>query len=135
MSGTVTWYAVVDGSGNLISAGTVIADAATLAAQGYSSVTLSGDPAGQVWNPTTRTFSAPPAPETVLSTWAWVQRFTAAEFAAIEASTDAVVRQFLLMVQTAQTIRPQDPVVQNGLNYLVSINLLTAARAAIIGAN
>ncbi|WP_428492177.1 hypothetical protein [Rhodopila sp.] len=135
MSGTATWYAIVDASGDLISTGTAIADSATLAAKGYTALQLAGSPAGQVWNTATKSFGPPPAPVTVLSTWQWVQRFTPAEYAAIAGSTDAQVKMFLLMLSTAATVKPADPVVQQGLAYLVSINLLTSARAAVIGAN
>lgn len=128
-----TWYAVVDGAGNLISTGTVLADAATLTSRGYSTVTLTGDPAGQVWNATTKSFSAGPGKQTSISTWAFIQRFTAAEFAGIKASTDAQVQMFLMMLQSTPAINMNDPVVQNGLQYLVALNLLTAARAATIG--
>jgi hypothetical protein len=124
----------LDAAGHLVSTGTVI-DSDAIAAAGYSLQTLSGNPAGQIWDPATKSFSAPPIPSTVLSTWRFVQRFTPAEYAGIEGSTDAQVRMFLLMLQTSQTITVQDPVVQAGLQYLVSLNLLTSARATTIGSN
>lgn len=127
-----TWYAIVDGSGNLISAGTVIADAATLQAKGYQAITLAGNPIGQIWDSATRSFSAAPATPIVLQTWTFIQLFTAAEYAAIRASTDPIVGQFLLMLQTATTVTLSDPVVINGVNYLVAQTLLTAARGAAV---
>jgi hypothetical protein len=42
------------------------------------------------------------------------------------------VQQFLITVQTAQQINFNSIVVQNGVNYLVSINLLTQANATLI---
>lgn len=134
MSGSDTWYAVVDGSGDLISTGTSVADNTTLAAAGYSVITLASNPTGQVWNPSTRTFSAPPPPPPVIDPWVFVQRFTPQEFAAIEASTDPVVRQFLLMLQVAKTINLSDTVVRGGIQYLVGADLITSARATVIGA-
>lgn len=130
-----TWYAVIDGGGNLISTGTVLADPAVLSAAGYSSITLTSDPSGKLWDPATRTFSDHPKPPTVLSTWDWIRRFTPAEFGAIQASTDAQVRMFMLMVQTATTITPSDPIVQGGLGYLAAIGLITPDRPAVIGAS
>lgn len=130
-----TWFAVVDGTGNLISTGTTVADQATLAAAGYGVIQLAGDPTGQIWNASTQTFSPLPPKPVVISVWAFVQRFTPAEFAAIEASTDPMVRQFLLMLQVATSITPADTVVQAGIQYLVTQGLLTAARVAIIGAS
>lgn len=136
MSGSSpTWYAVVDGSGTLISTGTVTAPKAQLDARGYTLITLPGDPTGQVWNSTSKTFSPAPPPNTVLPTWQWIQRFTALEFAGIKASADPMVQQFLLMIQTSPTITPQTQIIQQGLAYLVSLTLLTSDRATAIGAN
>lgn len=129
-----TWYAVVDGAGNLVSTGTTVADGTTLAANGYTAITLSENPTGMVWSATTRTFSAAPAKPTVLTTWQFVQRFTPQEYATIEASTDPVVRQFLLMVSVAQSIVIADTVVQEGIAYLAGSDLITSDRASVIGA-
>jgi len=132
-----TWYAVVDANGNLISTGTTVADAATLSAQGYSAITLTADPAGQVWNATTRTFSAPPTPPnpTKITVLAFIKRFVPTEYAAIAASTDPQVMMFMLELQHAPSgiIDLTDTDVTNGLAYLVSVNLLTQARATAIG--
>lgn len=130
-----TWFAVVDGAGNLVSTGTVLADPTTLAVAGYSSLQLASDPTGQVWDASTRTFSAGPKKPTVLSVWSFIQRFTPDEFAAVDASNDHQVKQFMLMLTVAQSITPSDTVVQNGLQYLVQKNLLTATRATTIGAS
>jgi len=130
-----TWFAVVDGAGNLVSTGTTVADQATLAAAGYGVIQLAGDPTGQIWNASTQTFSPAPPKPTVISVWQFVQRFTPGEFAGIEASNDPMVRQFLLMLQVAKSISPADTVVQSGLQYLVTLGLLTAARVAIVGAS
>jgi hypothetical protein len=53
------WYGVIDASGNLVSSGTVIADAATLAQQGLTVVTLSAPPdADHIWDTTQKAFVA-----------------------------------------------------------------------------
>ena len=130
-----TWFAVVDGAGNLVSTGTTVADLTTLSEAGLSAIQLPGDPTGQVWSPSTQTFSPAPPKPTVLSVWQFVQRFTANEFAEIEASADPMVRQFLLMLTVAQSITPSDAVVQGGLQFLVMAGLITPARAATIGAS
>lgn len=129
-----TWYAIVDGSGNLVSSGTVIGDQASLSAKGYSVITLSGNPTGQVWDVASHTFKPPPSAPTVITTWQFIQRFSAGEFAEIVSSTDPQVRMFLLMLQTSTTITLQDPIVVGGLAYLVNQNLLTADRATAIEA-
>jgi hypothetical protein len=58
--------------------------------------------------------------------------FTAAEHAAIVASTDQNVQQFLMPVSTAKNVNLNSSVIQNGINYLVSIGLLTQANATLI---
>jgi hypothetical protein len=59
----MTWFAITDGAGNLVSTGTVPADNDSLAANGYFAIALEGDPAGKVWDKNTQTFvSAPPRP-------------------------------------------------------------------------
>lgn len=135
MSGSTTWYAVWDSTGALVSVGTVLADPATLAAKGLAYKALTGDPTGQVWDPINRVFNPAPPIATAITTWQFIQRFTPTEFAAIEASTDAQARMFLLMLQTSTQIVLSDAVVQGGLQYLVSIGLLTSDRAATIGAH
>jgi len=128
-----TWYAVVDGAGNLVSTGTSVADPTTLAEQGYTAITLPLDPTGRVWDVPSRTFKPAPAKPTILTPWQFVQRFTPTEFAAIESDPDPIVRQFMLMLQVAGTVIVADAVVQNGLAYLVSAGLLTSSRASVIG--
>lgn len=134
MSDTQPWYAVVDGKGNLVSTGTSVADAATLAASGYTAITLASDPTGQVWNPSTKTFSPAPPKPTILDPWMFVQRFTPQEYSAVAGSTDPIVRQFLLMVTVAKQIDVGDATVQGGIQYLATTGLITSARAAVIGA-
>jgi len=129
-----TWFAVVDGSGNLVSTGTLVADAVTLAAAGYTAVQLANDPSGQAWNPATKTFSPVQPTPRPLSVWQFVQRFTPDEFGAVDSSNDHQTRQFLLMLTVAQSISTSDPVVQGALQYLVKKGILTADRAATIGA-
>ncbi len=131
----MTWYAVIDANSNLVSTGETVADSATLSAKGLSAITLASDPTGQVWNPSTKTFSAPPPKLNSYPKITFIQRFTAAEFMGLKQSTDVNVQFFLYQVENAATVTPQDSTVQPGLNYLVSIGLLTAARAAVIGAN
>jgi hypothetical protein len=130
-----TWYAVLDGAGHLVSVGTTVADDATLAAAGYTKTTLASDPTGMVWDPGTGEFVAAPAPLASIPTWQFIGRFTPTEYAAIEASTDPQVRQFMTMLFTAAITQPGLTAVQNGIAYLVSMNLLTSDRAATIGAH
>jgi hypothetical protein len=130
----MTWFAITDGAGNLVSTGTVPADNDSLAANGYFAIALEGDPAGKVWDKNTQTFvSAPPRPVT-MATWKFIQRFTPSEYVGIEASQDPQVRQFLTMLMSASNVILNDPVVQGGIQYLVSQSLLTSNRATAIGA-
>lgn len=137
MSGSAaeTWYAIVDGNGNLASIGTVIASAAELTAAGYTAVQVASDPRGQVWNPTTRTFAAPPNPS-VIPTLSFIKRFTPTEYAAVYASTDPNVGMFRLELEHAPNgmINLASTDVINGLQYLeTTAKVIGTGRAAQIG--
>lgn len=56
--------------------------------------------------------------------------FTDAELAAMVASTDVGVKVLVLKVQTTQGFLWDNPSVAQGLDYLVSKGILTAARRA-----
>lgn len=138
MSGSsTTWYAVIDGNSNVVSTGTSVADAGTLTAKGYSVITLSGDPTGQVWDKNSRTFSAPAAAgnPSKIPTLDFVKRFTPAEYAAMRASTDPQIAMFLLEIDFAPggLIDLYSPDVVNGLAYLVTANILTSSQQTTIG--
>ena len=130
----MTWYAIVDSANNLISVGEVIADANTLSSKGYTAITLSNNPIGQSWDSNTRSFFT-----TVIKNsypkLDFVQRFTATEFMSIKGSSDPEVQFFLYQIEQATTVTPQDATVQAGLNYLVSVGIISSSRATIIGAN
>jgi hypothetical protein len=112
-----------------------VAPAATLAANGLTAV--SGLPA---LSPTTQwsassktvvTVTAPVNPNWI-PTYQFILLFTPAEHAAIQSSTDQRVTQFLMAITTAQQVNLNDPILQNGISYLVSISLLTQANATLI---
>lgn len=132
-----TWYAVCDSAGKLVSVGTAVADLDTLNAAGLTAIPLSGNPAGQVWNPNTKAFAAPPAKPnpTVIRALDFVKRFAPAEYQAMRASTDPQVAMFLLEMQFAPggMVDLSTTDVKNGLEYLVSVNILTTARQTAIG--
>lgn len=65
----------------------------------------------------------------------FVDLFTPAEFVAIEGSSNPVIRKLVFRLRTRQA--PMDlasVTVQQGLGYMAAIGLLTAERAAAIGA-
>lgn len=128
------WFAIVNASGELVSTGTVIADDAELAERGLSKIALDGEPGHRVWNVATQSFVKPPAPSTVLTRLEFVRRFQPAEFMAIKTSPDPNIQFFLYQLESAQEVHPSHPTVQQGLQYLVGAGLLTAERAAAIGA-
>jgi hypothetical protein len=112
-----------------------IASADVLLAQGLTSV--SGLPAldsTHAWSANTKTIVTvtPPVMPNYIEPYQFILLFTPAEHAAIAASTDQKVTQFMMAIQVASTINLNDPVVQNGVNYLVSIGLLTQANANLI---
>lgn len=65
----------------------------------------------------------------------FVDLFTPAEFVAIEGSSDPVIRKLVFRLRTRQAhMNLASATVQQGLAYMVAIKLLTAERAAVIGA-
>ena len=116
-----------------------VADTATLTAKGLAMV--SGLPAlgpTVAWNPATRTTQAvtPPPPVLNVAAAQFIMLFTPAETTAIRASTDPNVQHWLFALSVTPTINLNDAtVIQPGLQYLVSQNLLTSARMAQIVAN
>lgn len=115
-------------------------DNATLAGLGLAAIDgqpVLGSSAGNnlvyVWNATTKSVTTGPntAPNWI-PTYSFILLFTPAEHAAIQASTDAKVTQFMMAVSVTPQINLNDPIVINGINYLVSISLLTQPNANLI---
>lgn len=87
---------------------------------------------GQIYNPNeTPRFSGTP----FLKIYSWTAyqfllRFTAEERAAFRAAslTDPNVADFQQLAQAAQEVISNDPMTVAGMNYLVSVNLLTEQR-------
>jgi hypothetical protein len=76
-------------------------------------------------------------PDELRKTWTsfeFLNRFTPTERAAIRtgAMSDPVLADFLMMSQAAQEVVSDDPVTGAGMDYLVSVGILTAARKAEI---
>ena len=136
------WYAVFEtgttgANSNPISIGTVI-DEAHLTTQGRTYITLPSDPTGMVWQQSTQTFVAPPAPPIVLSTVDFMTLFTLQERIALRTSADPIIQDFIWHVNIAQTITLNNPLVLNGLAY-ISANpsgapILAAGRSTAIEA-
>jgi len=116
-------------------AANLLASAAQLSNNGLSAVdnlpALSPTVAWDTVNKTTMTVTAPVVPN-FIPTFDFILLFTPAEHAAIAASTDQVVQQFIMAVQVVQQIDLNNPIVQNGVAYLVSVGLLTQANANLI---
>lgn len=114
-----------------------IAPPSVLTANGLAAV--SGQPAqnpstGMLWDPGTLTIVQGIAPVVAnyVTPAAWIMQFTPAEFAAIKASSDPLVQQFLFALTAGPTLNLNNPLVTNGLAYLVSVNLLTQPRATAL---
>jgi hypothetical protein len=113
-----------------------VAPAAILAANGMTVV--SGLPAlsdTEVWSQEQKTVvsQAAPAPTNNMPTYQFIMLFTPTEHAAIVASTDPKVQQWLMALQFTPTVNLNDATfIAPGIEYLVSINLLTQANAALI---
>lgn len=112
-----------------------VADATTLAANGLAVVSgLAAIDPSHSWDAVTKTIISvtPLLPKIWIPTYQFILLFTAAENAAIRASTDNTVQHFFDALRATQQINLNDPIVQNGVSYLASVNLLTAASAALI---
>ena len=125
-----------------------VADSAALTAAGLTAVSglaAIGASAGTglvyAWDAEAKTVSAVASPVMPkwIATYLFVNLFTDAEHTAIltaatpgQASFDPKVSKFMMMVQTVQQINLNDTLVQAGIDYLASINLLTSANAALI---
>jgi hypothetical protein len=86
-------------------------------------------------NATPRFIAPPPAPvQQVWTAYQFLLRFTAEERAAFRAAalTDANVADFQQLAQAAQEIRSDDPMTLAGMDYLVSVALLSSERRAEI---
>lgn len=93
----------------------------------------SGDSYSETGSPR---FVAPPL-QPVRKTWTayqFLQRFTAAERATMRslAQTDENVADFLQLLQAAQEVVSDDPMTVAGMNYAVSVGIVTAERKAEI---
>jgi len=112
-----------------------VADQATLTANGLTAVSgLPPQGPTVAWSPaqkTTVTVAAPTPPQPIM-TGIWILRFTPQEFQAIAASTDATVQQFMYALNHTTQVDLSTSQMINGAAYLVSINLLTSARAQVI---
>lgn len=129
----MAWFAIVDGSGALVSTGTVIADEAELAARGLRALPIDIDPTGKVWDETALTFIDPPAPTVTLPRMDFIQRFTALEFMAVRKSDDPMVQFLFYQLDRTDHVQVSSHAIQEGLQYLVGVGILTAQRAAEIG--
>lgn len=81
-----------------------------------------------------RFFGDVPRPPQAWTAYEFLLRFTAQERAAFRAAaaTDAQVADFQQLAQAAQEIRSDDPMTLAGMDYLVSVALLSSERRAEI---
>jgi len=63
-----------------------------------------------------------------VSSYEFLNRFTSDERAAIRASTNTSVQDFVCLVQAAQIVDFSDETALEGMAYLVSVGLITEAR-------
>lgn len=110
---------------------------AALAANGLAKATgLPALDSTHAWNTVTKTVSVVVAPTPVNSIPLvnWFFRFTGVELAAVRASTDPNIQKFLFLavLSNNQTIDVNMSIVQNAVNQMVALGLLTAPRATVI---
>jgi hypothetical protein len=126
------WHAIYDiATGALVSVGTVIAAPLPdgLAALDVGDTMPDGD-----WNPATLSFVARSALPETWTKYEFKQRMTAAERVAVRAAaaSNAVVADFMDLLDSSGVVIRANPNVLAGLNYLESIAVLGAGRASEI---
>lgn len=114
-----------------------VAPAGVLASNGLTAITgLPALDSTHAWDPTTKTVITviAPTPPKPLPLVNWVFRFTAAELDAIRASSDPAVRKFMFLLPLGanQLIDLSQVFVQNAIANMVTLGLLTQARANVI---
>ncbi len=115
----------------------VVATDEDLALRGLAKVTgVYALDSTHAWDAATHTVIVVSAPASVrfLSTFDWINRFTAAEIAAMQASANAGVKKFLFMVPlaTSQLIDIDSPMIIAVMALLVSQGILTQQRSDAI---
>ncbi len=73
-----------------------------------------------------------PTPPNVVNTFDFIMAFTAAELAAIRASSNNNIQQFLFAMQVTQGVNINHTTIKNSLTFLVNQSLLTQPRADAI---
>lgn len=122
----MTFYAVYrDDDLELVSVGSVLADPlpAGLTAKPFDTM-----PVG-MWDKTTLDFVPAAQGAKTYTPLEFLRRFTMQERAAIRSSSDAIVQDFMYLLDRASEVVTDDPDTINGLSYLVSLGLMTDARA------
>jgi len=121
------YYAQIDRDGIAYAvselAGEVVADN-LIPLDSMDSSVLGKRRAGSVWEDVTAEI-----PPVALNPLAFLRRFTAPERVAIRASANPYVVDFMDLLNKATEISNADPDVQGGMAYLVSLGLLSQARA------
>lgn len=130
-------YAVADGSLVSWCAGDndPVAPDEVLAARGLAAVRgLPPLDETHAWDASTKTVIEVTAPSTpkLIPTFEFILSFTAAENAAIRASSDPNVQHLLFALTVAQQIDLNSTTIEQGVGYLAAIGLLTQDRAAAI---
>lgn len=108
----------------------LLAPAYIIMMRGHAVIERPDEEAGGVWNPATLQFD--PRPAGALTPFQFKSRLTAQERIAIRAAaaSDPVVADFLDMLGSASEVLTGDPQTIAGVDYMVSVGLLTAERAA-----
>lgn len=112
-----------------------VASAATLASNGLASV--SGLPplnATHIWSSSGLTVIpfVPPPSDQWIGTYDWLDRFTAGELAGVIASSNQAVQGGLYKISHTTQLNLLTPSLINAVNGLVSLGLLSSARAPTI---
>ena len=122
----MTFYVVHDEDGKAVSMGTVVADPLP---NGLTAKHYTARPEG-IWDAETLDFVPAPEPEKTYTQLAFMRRFTQQERIGIRASEDAIVQDFLALLQVAQDVSNEDPDTIGAVQYMESLGLIATGRAS-----
>lgn len=123
-------------TGELVSTTDSLALIASPLPGGLSVIEVANPASGWVWNPGTLNFIAPPSPR-IISKTEFIERFTLAEkkelfgfmygssFTAAQQKNLASIMRYMDFIDS---VNLDSTDIQTGVNYFVTVNILTAAR-------
>ncbi len=128
------WYAIYTlNGGALVNVMQNPPSSGYLASQGQGAVAIGTTlpPITAVWNPTSLSFVTP-VNKGILTRLEFLSLLTQPIRTAIRSSSDPVVQDILFLLEMSSQVQLNNPLLIEGLSYLVSVGLLTSAQQTSI---